>query len=209
MSKIRNNAFRRNTEKYDEWFERNLYAYESELLLLQSLNMHGRMIEIGVGTGKFAFPLGIKLGVEPTEQMYKKAVELGIDTICAVAENLPLRSDTFDWVLMVTTICFVNDPQRACDEMFRILNKGGHIAVAFVDKNTDLGAKYLAKKSESVFYQEAEFYSTEDIIRIMKKAGFTDIRTYQTLTDSSLSYAEQPSEGYGKGGFAAVTGMKP
>ena len=209
MNKIRNDAFKRHTEQYEEWFDKNLYAYESELMLLKDLNIRGKSVEIGVGTGKFAFPLGIKLGVEPTEEMYKKAVEIGIDTACGVAEELPLRSDTFDWVLMVTTICFVNDPQKASDEMFRILKKGGHVAVAYVDRDTELGAVYLAKKDRNVFYREAKFYCTQDIINILEESGFKDIKTYQTLTDTSMSSIEQPRTGHGKGGFAAVTAVKP
>lgn len=209
MSNIRNSAFRKHTESYDEWFDRNVNAYESELNLLKKLGIHGKSVEIGSGTGKFAYPLGIRLGVEPTEEMYKRAEQLGIDNICGTAENLPLISGFFDWALMVTTICFVNDEQKALKEMHRILVKGGHAAVAFVDKETELGRKYLEKKDKSVFYHEAKFFSTEEVLKLMHKAGFKDIRAMQTLKDTSMQNPEQPSEGYGEGGFVCVYGRKP
>jgi len=41
----------------------------------------GLSIEIGVGTGKFAEPLGITYGVEPSENMYKIAQKLNINII--------------------------------------------------------------------------------------------------------------------------------
>lgn len=208
MVKIKNTAFSRHTENYDEWFDRNVNAYDSELMLLKKLGIKGKSVEIGSGTGKFAYPLGIRMGIEPTEEMYKRGESLGIDTICGIAEELPLISDAFDWALMVTTICFVNDAQRAVDEMFRILNSGGHGAVAFVDKDTELGRKYQEKKDKSLFYVEASFFNTQDIILLMKNAGFRDIKSLQTLTDPSMSHVEQPSEGYGLGGFVCVYGSK-
>lgn len=208
MNKIRNHAFKTGTDKYERWFQENIHAYESELNALRTLNIRGKSIEIGVGTGKFAYPLGIKLGIEPTEEMYQMALELGIDVICAEAEELPLVSAYFDWVLVVTTICFVNDPLKALYEIYRILRSGGHVAIAFVDKDTALGKKYLIKKDKSDFYIDAEFYGAKEIEEMMIKAGFIDIKAVQTLKDADLSHTEQPENGYGQGGFAVLYGVK-
>jgi len=51
--------------RYDEWFIRNKYAYKSELLAIKKqLPKSKNGVEIGVGSGRFAAPLGIKLGVD-------------------------------------------------------------------------------------------------------------------------------------------------
>lgn len=205
---LRNKAFIQNTDRYDEWFDRNSIAYECELKAFHKLNITGKSIEIGVGTGKFAKPLGIKLGIEPTPQMFVKAKELGIDIIQGTAEDLPLISDTFDWVMMVTTICFVTDPKKTMTEMFRINKPGGKCAIGLVDKDTELGRMYL-EKDKSDFYKEATFYSSEEVIACMKGAGYVNINAYQTLTDTSVSKVQEPVEGYGKGGFVVIYGEKP
>lgn len=206
---LRNKAFLNNTDKYDDWFDRNTGAYKSEVKAFSMLNIGGKAVEIGAGTGKFAEPLGIKLGVEPTGRMYEKALALGIDIVEGVAEALPLRSSYFDWAVMVTTICFVNDPSKSMSEAFRILKSGGGCAIGLVDKDTVLGRKYLEKKDSSDFYREAVFYSSEDVISCLTRAGFTRIGAYQTLTGKDINAVEEPLEGYGRGGFAVIYGFKP
>ena len=55
------------SEEYDEWFVRNKDKYEAELRALRYfVPMKGNGLEVGVGSGKFAGPLGIKTGVEPS-----------------------------------------------------------------------------------------------------------------------------------------------
>lgn len=51
-------------EHYDRWFEEYRYAYLSELEAVKYLIPEGKGIEVGVDSGRFAEPLGIKLGVE-------------------------------------------------------------------------------------------------------------------------------------------------
>jgi len=205
---LKNKAFISQTEEYDRWFDKNANAYESELLAFKELKIDGDSIEIGVGTGKFAHPLGIKLGIEPTKEMYERALELGISVIEARAEALPIPSDKFDWAIMITTICFVTDPAKSLSEAHRILKKGGKLAIGLVDKDTKLGKLYLAKKDKSQFYKEATFFSSKDIINLMTEAGFRNIQSLQTLKDVTLSSVETPEEGYGEGGFVAIWGEK-
>ena len=47
-------------DKYENWFTRNRFAYESELQAIKLILPQGENgMEIGVGTGRFAGPLGI------------------------------------------------------------------------------------------------------------------------------------------------------
>jgi hypothetical protein len=49
----------------------------------------GTGVEIGVGTGRFAEPLGIRVGVEPSKAMRQVAQKRGIEVIDGVAQVLP------------------------------------------------------------------------------------------------------------------------
>ena len=92
-----------NIELYEEWFVKNNNIVKSEIeAIKQLLPKSSEGIEIGVGTGIFASALGIKTGVEPSEKMRNKAIERGINTINAYAENLPISDKMYDFVLMVT-----------------------------------------------------------------------------------------------------------
>ncbi len=50
-------------EHYDRWFEEHRDAYLSELEAVKHLILRGEGIDMG--SGRFAEPPGIKLGVEP------------------------------------------------------------------------------------------------------------------------------------------------
>ena len=102
--------FNKNPIKYDQWFIKNKFAYESELLAIKSqIPKKNFGIEIGAGSGRFTELLGIKLGVEPSIKMQMISKKKKNDIVDSIAENLPFRGEFFDLVLMVTTICFIDD----------------------------------------------------------------------------------------------------
>ena len=93
--------FEKYTQKYEDWFERNKFAYESELLAIKELMpKNGKGIEIGVGSGKFAEPLGIRLGIEPSPKMRGIAEKREIEVIDASAEELPFNDNKFTFALI-------------------------------------------------------------------------------------------------------------
>ena len=65
--------FEKYSEKYEDWFERNEFVYKSEIQALKELLPKVKKgIEIGVGSGRFAVPLGIKTGVDPSPRMRER-----------------------------------------------------------------------------------------------------------------------------------------
>ena len=194
-------------DAYNDWFVKNKNIYELELEAVKQLmptDAYG--LEVGIGSGKFAAPLGIKIGVEPSKAMAKKARELGIKVHDGVAENLPFEDNTFDFVLFITTICFVDDIRKSFEEAYRVLKKGGSIIVGFVDKESEMGKEYLAKKDKSKFYNIATFYSTDEVLTHLVKAGFCNFKIKQTIL--SENEKELIKNGYGEGSFVVIKGEK-
>ncbi|HIC08591.1 MAG TPA: class I SAM-dependent methyltransferase [Aquificales bacterium] len=205
MAKIE--PFERFTNHYENWFEKNKPLYLSELRLLKFL-LNGisvkRGLEIGVGSGRFAAPLGIPYGVDPSPKMLKIAKRRGIKAVRGIAESLPIGSETVDFSLMVTTICFVDDPIAALVEAERILLPGGHFLIAFVDKNSPLGRIYEAKRNRSKFYGEATFFGTEELISAVEQnTSLRLIKAGQTIFGTDVR-EYPPKEGYGKGSFVGL-----
>jgi len=198
-------------DQYEEWFERNRFAFESELLAVKRLLPEsGVGVEVGVGTGRFAEPLGIKVGVDPSAKMAEIALRRGIEVIAGIAENLPIRDSKFDFVLLVTTICFLDDVERALREAYRVMKPGGGIVIGFVDKNSPLGKSYQQRKGENVFYSVATFLSVEEVVRDLERVGFRDIAFTQTIFHNlaEIEYIESVWEGHGEGSFVVVKGLK-
>jgi SAM-dependent methyltransferase len=145
-------------DEYDHWFVQNKHAFQSELMAVKKvLPSIGKGIEVGVGSGIFAEQLGIDEGIEPSPAMRERARQRNIKVIDGVAEDLPYPDQSFDFVLMVTTICFVDDIYKSFDEVHRILIDKGHLIIGFVDKNSAIGKEYIKRKDESLFYKDAVF----------------------------------------------------
>ncbi|MCD6373543.1 MAG: class I SAM-dependent methyltransferase, partial [Thermococcus sp.] len=174
------------------------------------LPKEGKGAEVGVGTGRFAAPLGIKLGVEPSKAMAEIARRRGIEIIEGVAESLPFPDESLDYLLMVTTICFVDDPEKALREAYRVLKPGGALIIGFVDRNSPIGQEYERNKENSVFYREARFFSTDELLELLKKVGFRKFEIVQTLFHrlDEIKEIEPVKLGYGEGSFVVIKAVK-
>ena len=207
----RTDSFEAHAERFDRWFERHDAAYRSELLAVRRLvSRPGLGLEIGVGTGRFAGPLHVSVGIDPSARMLERARTRGIRVARATAEALPFRGAVFDPVLIVTTICFVDDARAMLREAGRVLKPDGTLIVGFIDCESRLGRHYAAHRDESPFYRDAEFYSAAEIAGLLAETGFVAREWVQTL-DRPLAQTvdvERPKPGFGQGAFVAVRADK-
>lgn len=203
--------FDEHLSEYEQWFADNHFAFESELEAIRKvIPKKGKGIEIGIGSGIFAVPLGITDGIEPSVIMREKARERGLHVIDGIAENLPISDGSYDFVLMVTTICFVDDLSRSFAEAHRILRHGGLLILGFVDKESTVGKLYLSMKEKSLFYRDALFYSTEEVYKNLWENNFTVSSTFQTVfgTLNEVVEIQKHEKGHGKGSFVVVKAKK-
>jgi SAM-dependent methyltransferase len=199
--------FEEHTDRYEAWFEQHRDAYRSELDALRRLvPTMGDGIEIGVGSGRFAAPLGIEVGLDPSHEMLRYARERGIEVVRGVAEALPFGDATFDTALIVTTICFVDDVPRTLAEAERVLAPDGTLVIGYIDEDSPVGAIYQETKAENPFYREATFVSTDELVDALEDAGFTDFEFVQTIyhPPDEIDGPEPIEEGYGDGSFVGI-----
>lgn len=203
------NIFDRYHNKYDAWYDKNKFPYLSELEAIKKvLPKRGKGLEIGVGTGRFAAPLGIAFGIDPARNMLNVAKQRGVDVRLGSGECLPFRNSTFDYVAIIITLCFVKDPQKVLTEARRVLKRHGKIIIGIIDKDSFLGKFYQKKKS--VFYKGAKFFSVKEVIDLLGIVGFSKFYYYQTVFKllDKIDSTEKPQKGFGKGGFIVISAKK-
>ena len=202
------NPFDAEVEEYEAWFRANDKLLESELEAIEQLIPdNGGGIEIGVGTGIFASNLGIKCGVEPSEKMAAVARKNGVQVLIASAEKLPIEIGSYQFALMVTVDCFLDDVLKAFLEIKRILADKGYFIVAFLDRTTPLGKIYEKNKHLHRSYKDAKFHSANEIEDLLEKTGFKIIESKQTVY--SLDNKKQEiKDGTGVGLFAVIKSQK-
>lgn len=205
--------FNRYVEEYEKWYEDYPEVYQSELEAikeqLKKLPENIRGIEVGLGTGRFSVPLGIKEGVEPSSAMAEKAINRGIEVIHGLAERLPYADLQFDFVLFVT-ICHFDNIKAALAEAERVLKHKGSILIGFLDKERSVAKEYIEKRHRSTFFAKAQFYTIDRIQKLLEDAGFKDLEFNQTLF-GNLDEVEEiqfPKPGYGEGSFVVVRAIK-
>lgn len=202
------NVFEEAAIEYDEWFETHEWVYKSEVEAIKNLIPEtGEGIEIGVGTGRFSIPFGIKVGVEPVRAMAEIARKRGITVYEAKAEHLPFQDNSFDFALMVTTLCFLENPLQALQEAKRILRPSGKLIIGMLDEESPLGRLYIEKRMESKFYKDARFYSVNQVLDWLKKLAFDNLQTVQTIfkNPDKIQSLEPIEEGFGKGFFVVIS----
>ena len=207
-------AFTKYVAAYEKWYETYQEVYESEILALKEqfrkLPENIRGIEVGLGTGRFSQPLGIKEGIEPSMEMAEIAMRRGIEIMKGVGERLPYSDFHFDFVLYVT-ICHLDNVKSAFKEAYRVLKHKGSLIIGFLDIEQAIAQAYIDRKSRSQFYADARFYTVERITVLLQEAGFKNPVWTQTLFGelNEIDSIQQPMAGFGEGSFVVVRAIKP
>jgi SAM-dependent methyltransferase len=91
---------------------------------------HGRVLEIGAGTGLNVehYPLGADVTyTEPDPYMADRLQARGATVIPAGAESLPFDDSSFDTVVSTLVLCTVPNVPAALREIRRVLRPGGQL----------------------------------------------------------------------------------
>ncbi|WP_202319914.1 class I SAM-dependent methyltransferase [Archaeoglobus neptunius] len=171
------NVFESHARRYDEWYDRNREIYERELFTIPKPSSPS--LEIGVGTGRFASALGIDVGVDISLAMLKIAKSRNVESLLADGRKLPFRNNIFKSVYLIFTLCFLDSPTEVLAEAKRVLRKDGFMVVCIIPKNSGLGKEYSFR--ESPFYRIAIFYTEDEAISMLRRAGFKVMEIRKTF----------------------------
>jgi SAM-dependent methyltransferase len=98
---------------------------------------HGRVIEIGFGTGlnlpHYPPTVTSLVAVEPNPGMLARAATrieaaaIPVEIVAASAESLPFPDNSFDCAVSFLTLCSVSEPGPVLDELRRVLGRCGRL----------------------------------------------------------------------------------
>jgi len=204
-------AFDLYAEDYDKWYMKNKEILESECKLIESLDLKGFGIDIGIGTGTFVPFSHVSVGVDPSVNMLKIARHKGVEVIRACGESLPFKERVFDFAMMIATLCFLEKPKEVLKEIWRILKDNGFLVACILPKDSKWGELYERKRSEGhKLYKFAHFYTFKEACDLITGMGFEVTMVKSTLRQppGDAFHVEVPEDGFQGHGFACIKAIK-
>jgi len=159
-----------NPKKYNDWYysKQGAWLGSLEYLVLSQLiqaDNNTTLLDIGCGTGYFSRQFshnGLSVtGVDPASSMIEFAMTQNgnVRYIIGDALRLPCTDNEFDYCSAITSLCFINEPQEALWEMWRVSKKG--VVLGLLNRHSLL---YLQKSGRGS-YAGARWDSTSDVLR--------------------------------------------
>ena len=165
-------------EKYDRWYEENFgkRAFQEETDLMKSfLPSKGKILEVGTGTGRFASWLEKEgyevVGIDISFPMLKFARENKRVKylIQGDAQKLPFKEKSFDGVIFITSLEYIQNPIQALKEAYRVSR--GIIFLGVLNSWSILG---ISRRIKGLFSQSycsfGTFYNPLSLKRLAKIA---------------------------------------
>lgn len=201
--------------EYDAWFDKEgsaIFPVEVQALRTLLPLLPKPWLEIGVGSGRFAQALGIETGIDPSAKLLGIAEGRGIKVFQGRGEQQLFDKESFGTVFLIVTLCFVDSPLDVLKEANRILMPTGKVVLGLVLRESPWGKLYQQKSNEGHrFYRYATFYSHDEVMGLLVKAGFVTGRIVSTLFQEpgNVQYGEEPRKGYfPSAGFTIIVAGK-
>jgi ubiquinone/menaquinone biosynthesis C-methylase UbiE len=144
----------------------------------------GRVLEIGMGPGlnlPFYDRSNVELvwGLEPSEGMRRKAApaidasDLDVRWLGLPGEEIPLDDDSVDTVVLTYTLCTIAEPERALEQMRRVLQPGGRLLFSEHGEAPDESVRKWQHRIDPVWTRVAGgCHITRAIPQLIESGGF-------------------------------------
>lgn len=193
------------------WYERHLLPYLIDVAcgmapirrqrLLVIPRAHGRVLEVGIGTG-LNVPLYDRtrvttlVGVDPALRWHRlarrriEAAGLDVQLMGLSAETLPAPDASFDTVVSTYTLCTIPDVAAALREMRRVLKPGGRLLFAEHGLAPDAGVAAWQRRLNPLWSPLAGGCRLDrDIPALLREAGFeVDVQSRYLSGPRFVSY---------------------
>ena len=185
MNREKGQLFDEWPEVYDRWFITPIGSlvkkYEAQLILDLLKPGQGEIIlDAGCGTGVFTLDIlssgskviGLDISLPMLIRAGKNLKGYPFQMVLADMLNLPFRKGSFDKVVSVTALEFIEDAEGAVKELFRVTRKGGCIVLATLNSRSPwaLRRKAQARERHTIF-EKAIFRSPDELRSFVSVEG--------------------------------------
>ena len=210
-------------DSYESLWQSQLAAAQSELLALAALRRGENVLDVACGTGLVSLaaaravgPEGRVLGVDLSELMVqaarKHAQSQGLENAAFErmdAENLVLPDASQDAVLCALGLMYMPEPERAVNEMQRVLRPGGRMVLAVWGERARCGWSALfpivdAEVASDVCPLFFRLGQGDTLARLCADAGFENVEARRIAVTLDYLNAEQACDAAFVGGPVAM-----
>ena len=195
------------SDHYEALWQTQLADARSELLVRTALRAGEKVLDVACGTGQVSFaaaravgPTGRIVGVDVSGRMIdaaRKRAETGqvVNTnfLRMDAEQLGLPDGQYDAALCALGLMYLPYPERALNEMRRVLRPGGRLALAVWGSQSKCGWSSLcpivdAEVSSDVCPLFFRLGQPDALVNLCAQARFENIEQHRVV--ATLNYAD-------------------
>jgi len=214
-------------DAYDRWFTTPIGSlirrYELELIMnLLKPKRSEAILDAGCGTGVFTVDIlasgssvvGLDLSLPMLARAGRKLDRLPFQRVLGDIVCLPFMESSFDKVVSVTALEFIEDAKEAVGEMFRVTQRGGTIVVASLNSLSPWASRRMAEaKERHTIFERAIFRSPDELRSLGSGDSVLKTAIHFEKQDDPERAARIEHEGQRKdsktGAFVAVRWIKP
>jgi ubiquinone/menaquinone biosynthesis C-methylase UbiE len=181
--------FARQAPTFEKWANRADDRAAERFRAALGAAAQGKLLDVACGPGVVTAALAPGaasiVAFDATEPMLEKArqrcAEAGLTNVAfshGDAEHLPFADEEFDGVVNRLAIHHFADPQRALDEMFRVLRRGGSAAIVDAISSENARESNLHNAIERLRDpSHVRMLPASVLLAFLTNAGFRDIET--------------------------------
>jgi len=168
----------------------------SRLQEVAGLPIHGRLLDLGGGTGRITSRLhgmaGMLLVADTSRKMLKEAQQKGgLLAVACGAEQLPFRKESFERILIVDAFHHLADQRASLEECLRVLAPAGWLVIE--EPDIDRFAVKLIALAERLALFRSRFWRAEAIATKLQGLGMQVQITREN--QAAWVVAERPGDG--------------
>lgn len=171
--------------EYDDWYEQKIGKYVDQIQKamidrLAKPKEGEAALDLGAGTGNYSLWLAQKglhvTGLDQSSRMLacarKKRGGEKVHWTRGDANALPFETGSFDLVLSVTSLEFMDQPALVLSEAMRVLKPRGRLIAGLIARDGPWGQLYIemARKNPTHLFASAHFFREKEIEELLPGA---------------------------------------
>ena len=193
------NFWDKNAGRYDRFMRKDAAAYERLYELLRPVVRHKTVLELATGTGLIAKNIVRSAdhieATDASQEMIEQAKQ-GVKSTklyFSVQDmfHLPYADKSFDVVIVSNALHIVPQPEKALQEIKRVLKDGGVlIAPTFTHAENSFSGKVRAFFMKLAGFPLHSRWTSEEYLRFLRQNGWTVRKSAVLKASFPLTYAE-------------------